>query len=741
MKLKNFQQEIHNTIIYKFKDLKSKYDSLDKTNISDFNKIRKLDGGILLQAPTGCGKTFIASQIVSTFNEIEKMIWFWFAPFSGLIEQTRQVFLKDSVSVPILDIHTDRTLENLKVGGIYFLTWQKVAVSNNEGRKARITGDDGLSIDELMESARMEDYKIGCIIDEAHHSIVSKKTEASKFFSEIVTPDYLLMMTATPNDKDIKTFSEQTGYELKNEKQRASVSREDGVKEGLLKRGVKMVRFLEKNPTDKDLIDMEKTALEECTLLHREIKSKLENLNVPIQPLMLVQVPNGKKESIEEVKNFLTDNLRFKESSVKVHTANEPDENFHLIAHDPKVEVLIFKMAVATGFDAPRAFTLAALRGIRNEQFGVQVVGRIMRIPKEMQFKKNLDDSLYYGYVFIANKEKDEGLLLAADLINRIKTQNASLGSQTVVTIYKGNPKAQVVENGDIIPLIPNEEMGNIFLTPESEQKEKLPKWKQIEPYIPNLTSGNLQNDEEHFQKPSPLTQVLVQEERYVYKIREGVPKVLKTEYMPDPGDNYQERILDFVDFTGKTDAARKKKIEITEEISDIFNKTDIAKLNKKGEIDFEALADKTTQLLLNFVTDRLFKRKLFEHYKKFCEKNGWEISNDEELCKELDLILISHKNLIKDAQRKSMIDKLELKEVYLNLEVVVHNSTVQKSTKNIYGVFPESLNSMELELAKKLDSEEVILWWHRNGQNSKGKEPAIGLNFTIFFMIRKTKR
>ncbi len=45
------------------------------------------------------------------------------------------------------------------------------------------------------------------------------------------------------------------------------------------------------------------------------------------------------------------------------------------LANDPTVEVLIFKMAVALGFDAPRAFTLAALRGARDPAFGIQVIG------------------------------------------------------------------------------------------------------------------------------------------------------------------------------------------------------------------------------------------------------------------------------------------------------------------------------------------------------------------------------
>ena len=56
---------------------------------------------------------------------------------------------------------------------------------------------------------------------------------------------------------------------------------------------------------------------------------------------------------------------------IRSHTADEPDPYLSTIAADESVEVLIFKLAVATGFDAPRAFTLVSFRPNRDEDFGV----------------------------------------------------------------------------------------------------------------------------------------------------------------------------------------------------------------------------------------------------------------------------------------------------------------------------------------------------------------------------------
>jgi len=45
-------------------------------------------GKLLLEAPTGAGKTLIAGHIVERFSASETVVWFWFAPFKGLTGQT-----------------------------------------------------------------------------------------------------------------------------------------------------------------------------------------------------------------------------------------------------------------------------------------------------------------------------------------------------------------------------------------------------------------------------------------------------------------------------------------------------------------------------------------------------------------------------------------------------------------------------------------------------------------------------
>lgn len=60
-------------------------------------------------------------------------------------------------------------------------------------------------------------------------------------------------------------------------------------------------------------------------------------------------------------------------------------------------DVLIFKQAIAQGWDCPRAAILVSYRNINSPEFGIQTVGRILRMPHQKHYK---NDALNYGYVY-----------------------------------------------------------------------------------------------------------------------------------------------------------------------------------------------------------------------------------------------------------------------------------------------------------------------------------------------------
>jgi type III restriction enzyme len=67
--------------------------------------------------------------------------------------------------------------------------------------------------------------------------------------------------------------------------------------------------------------------------------------------------------------------------------------------NDSDVEVLIFKQAIALGWDCPRAQILVLFRQWHSPIFSIQTVGRIMRMP-EPDHGHYAKDILNYGYVY-----------------------------------------------------------------------------------------------------------------------------------------------------------------------------------------------------------------------------------------------------------------------------------------------------------------------------------------------------
>ncbi|MDQ3511888.1 MAG: DEAD/DEAH box helicase family protein, partial [Pseudomonadota bacterium] len=466
--LKRFQEEVCDGLALQFAQVRQRYDELgDDAPEGERDRIRHRDGALMLQAPTGSGKTLLAIETMARLSAADRqgggetLLWFWFAPFAGVIAQSRAALRDQAPQLRQLDLATDRRLDALTPGAVFVTTWQRVAAANKEARLARKKSDAAISVDALIVQARAQGYRIACVVDEAHHGFQSAR-EAKRFFADVLKPDYALLMTATPDDDDARQFARDTGYDLGGESRMAGLSRADGVDAGLLKRGVKLVRFIARNDDEKTLIDFEHTALDECVTLHRRIKSVLAEHGVALTPLMLVQVPDdsshrrsqGAVGQIENVRRKLVDHWGFPEGAVRTHSAKEPDPDLIALAADPSVEVLVFKMAVALGFDAPRAFTLTALRGLRDAGFGVQVVGRLMRVHSLLQARRDLPRELDFGYVFLANFEAQEGLLAAGKLINAMESQAPELGTQTVVTMVAGQPEVQVVRSGEPLSLL-----------------------------------------------------------------------------------------------------------------------------------------------------------------------------------------------------------------------------------------------------------------------------------------------
>ena len=723
-----FQQTHIDSLVGRFLALKDTYDGLgahpDKLELT---KARQNEACVMLQAPTGIGKTLMACELLARFSARERMLWLWFAPFTGVLAQARTALAGQAPNLNLLNVETDRSPEKLNDGSIFVLSWQTVAARSRDSRLARTDSDAGWALDDLIEQARSMGLRIGVVVDEAHHGFV-RATEAGRFFSQVLQPDYVLMMTATPRDGDAARFAEQTGYHIGKPREWASISRAEGVDAQLLKRSVKAARFITQNADDAQLVAYEEVALSECAAMHRLIKSTLKAQDIGLTPLMLVQVPNGGR-AIKSAKAYLIDVLKFPATAVREHTADEPDPNLSALANDPTVEVILFKMAIATGFDAPRAFTLAALRGTRDADFGIQVVGRIMRVHRLLQGKLDLLPKLLsYGYVFLANSEAQEGLLSAAAQINQMPEQLAQAGASTVITIVEGEPHIQVLKPGQsasLIPLRPSipaepaagPETGAApepVLSFPGEQESLF----QVLATPPDGYSGFVSGLHEHTALTRAFQLDSEQEQSFVYARKASAPRGLITETLPAVPEDFEERLVQCIDFRKVLGDRTKVRSLVTKRTIDVFDTAvDVDNKDVWATFSISAIAEKARQLAFAFedVDRRELLKALKERFRSELISEGHEPPADEEaLTHQLELVLVRNPNLIRDAHKRMRAEQVAEAVVHL-ADSLSSDVPLEPASRNVYGVFPPDISPQEREFAQLLDTAPDVVWWHRN--------------------------
>jgi type III restriction enzyme len=244
---------------------------------------------------------------------------------------------------------------------------------------------------ELLQNTRAENTKIILVIDESHTNADSER--ALELRDKIVAPFMTIEMSATPalNESEFQ--------------EKVYVDANDVIKEGMIKKEIIINENIDK--IDDDDISSQELVLFSAYLKRLELKRDFEEGNIEVNPLVLIQLPTSdagadKKEFIETFlaeKNITTDNgkLAVWLSEEKIHT--EILEN-----NSSEVEFLIFKQAIDTGWDCPRAQILVRFREIRSITFEIQTIGRILRMPEARHYQ---NDNLNKGYVFTNLKSID----------------------------------------------------------------------------------------------------------------------------------------------------------------------------------------------------------------------------------------------------------------------------------------------------------------------------------------------
>ena len=368
---------------------------------------------VVLKAPTGAGKTVMASEMLATLTEelqsrsdlpFRQVAFIWIAP-NKLHQQSyfkmKNFFTETRLLKPVMFDELDQSDGIIHQGEVLFVNWESINSKNNLIVR---DNEQGLSLYDIARKTREENIPIIVVIDE-EHLFWTKTADKSKAVLEKINAKVEIRISATPKTKP--------EYLVNIDRQ--EVIREEMIKEGVLLNPDVTSGYANDIALNEHLINK---ALEK----RQQIADAYKKEGVNINPLLLIQLPNDTTDAMtaddtkimEQVVQYLdvmqginTDNHRLAIWLSKQKTNLEDIER-----NDNLTEVLLFKQAIALGWDCPRAAVLLIFRKLTSDTFTVQTVGRILRMPEQRFYRNPL---LNKGYVY-TDISKDKIQIVADDM-------------------------------------------------------------------------------------------------------------------------------------------------------------------------------------------------------------------------------------------------------------------------------------------------------------------------------------
>ncbi len=349
---------------------------------------------IVVKSPTGSGKTIMLIDFVEEYlNKINPNTAFiWLCPGKGdLEEQSRHRMI--SVA-PHRD--TQNLFDALRNGfpteSVTFINWELVT---KKGNTAIREGERKNLYDRITEAHRSGiDFIV--VIDEEHSNNTAKAKDIIDHFSA----KNIIRVSATA--------TENKRYEFIN------IDEIDVINEGLITKALYVNEGVKDNVKIDDdydyLLDLADAKRKAIATRYRKL---LPDGKI-IRPLVLIQFPNGQPETIEAVEKKLESmGYTYDNGMVSKWMSEEKrDLPRNLTDNDGVPVFLLMKQAISTGWDCPRAKILVKLREGMSEQFEIQTIGRIRRMPEAKHYD---DELLDYCYVYTFDEKYKNGLLATMD--------------------------------------------------------------------------------------------------------------------------------------------------------------------------------------------------------------------------------------------------------------------------------------------------------------------------------------
>jgi len=357
----------------------------------------------VFQAPTGSGKTLMTAKFIEEIiKELpnDELCFVWVSIGKGNLHlQSKHSLEQVFGGVPRVSLVEEEFTggrERIVRNEVVVVNWEKLRSKDREtGDWKNILMKDGekLSFRDVLAKTR-EQRKVILIIDESHIGATAERTNELR--AEI-NADVILEMSATPKIKpDPRDLARgMAGFVF--------IEPKDVIDEGMIKKELIINEKIDEVTGQEK--DSQEVVLEAAYQKRLELKILFKEEKSIVNPLVLVQIPTAEagEDKIKAVKEFLLrKGITEKNLKLAIWLADDKSaalgpKNEWVRDLDNKIEFLIFKQAIDTGWDCPRAHILVKFRESHSETFEIQTVGRILRMPEQKHYAS---DELNKGYIY-----------------------------------------------------------------------------------------------------------------------------------------------------------------------------------------------------------------------------------------------------------------------------------------------------------------------------------------------------
>lgn len=351
---------------------------------------------ITVKAPTGAGKTVILIKYIDEYlkNTNGKTAFIWLCPGKGNLEEQS----KDSMDA--LTPHRDTRnlvysmLMGFEGGSVTFINWELVTKKGNTALKE----SERANLFETIAEAHKDGIEFVVIIDEEHMNNTKKADDIINAFAA----KNIIRVSATANKVSHHEFYE--------------IPEDDVINAGLISRAIYVNEGVDEH---KEIQNDYEYLLDLADEKRREIIEGYKFLDLKIRPLVLIQFPVGQPETIEAVEAKLASmGYTYENGMVNIWMSDKKVLSNDLTNLDGTPAFLLMKQAISTGWDCPRAKVLVKLREGGSEDFQIQTIGRIRRMPERKHYGI---DTLDYCYIYTLDTKYKMGLLSTMDKAYQVR--------------------------------------------------------------------------------------------------------------------------------------------------------------------------------------------------------------------------------------------------------------------------------------------------------------------------------